>query len=202
MDKSYKVSDATRVFIAAVALGVLSLAACRAGFQFPSRGSSKSPNAKWELVCKSPGRDNPESGHSLLLVSTNGKSLELRRFDRHCDTLWSPDSSRIAVTDWLGSNLSDVFIYSVTNSQSGISLGDLFPKDALPQVELRGHFYYEALKWLDDHRLQIRVFGHTDEPQSYSFEYAYVFDLSSRRFEKLEAKTPKKSSVGSQSPPR
>jgi hypothetical protein len=139
-----------------------------------------------------PGRDSPELGHRLLLVSTDGSSRELRRFDRHCDTLWSADSSRIAVTDWLGSNLSDVFIYSVTNSRSGISLADLLPKDTLAQTEIRGHCYYEAVKWLDDHRLRIRVFGHTDEFRSHGFEYAYLFDLSSQRFEKVTAKAPNK----------
>jgi hypothetical protein len=164
-----------------------------AGYQFPSDGVSKSPNAKWKVVCKSPANDNPDSGHRLFLVSTDGSGRELRHFDRHCDVLWSADSLHVAVTDWLGSNLSDIFIYTVTNSQAGISLGDLSPKDALPQAETRGHCYYEAMKWLDDHHLQIRVFGHTDEARSHDFEYSYIFDLSLRRFQRLTTKTPNKS---------
>jgi hypothetical protein len=103
--------------------------------------------------------------------------------------LWSADSSSVAVTDWLGSNISDVFIYSVNNAQAGMSLGDLFPKHLLPKAEMTGHCYFEAVKWLNNHRLQIRVFGHTDELRSYSFEYVYAFELSSQRFEKVTTKT-------------
>ena len=175
-----------------IAMLVVCLSAPGAGYQFPSSGFSKSPNARWKLVCRSPASDGSDTGHRLLLVSVDGISRELRHFDRHCDTLWSADSSRIAVTDWLGSNLSDVFIYSVTNSQSCISVTDLFPKHAIPPDELRGHCYYEAIKWLDDHRLQIRVSGHTDEASSHSFEYLYLLDLLSQRFKKVTTKTPNK----------
>jgi hypothetical protein len=178
--------------LSVIVLILAALPALGVGFQFPSAGFSRSPDARWKLVCKSPGSDSPESGHLLLLVSTNGESRELRYFDRHCDSLWSADSSQIAVTDWLGSNLPDVLIYSVTNLAPSISVGDLFHKGALSNAEISGHCYFEAIKWLDNHRLQIRVFGHTDELHSQSFEYAYVFDLSSQRFEKMIAKTPNK----------
>jgi hypothetical protein len=179
-----------------ITMFLVSLCAVGAGYQFPSDGVSKSPNGKWSIVCKSPETHDPESGHRLILVSIDGSSREFRHFDRQCDVLWSADSSHVAVTDWLGSNLSDIFICMVTNSRSAISLGDLFPKDALAQAETRGHCYYEAVKWLDEHRLQIRVFGHTDEVASHEFEHVYIFDLSSQRFEKMTAKTPNKPAAG------
>ena len=176
-----------------IVLVLVSLAALAAGQKFPSNNSSRSPDSKWKLICKSPGNGAAEYNHRLLLLGTDGSSRELRQFDRSCDILWSADSSHVAVTDWLASDMSDIFIYTVTNSQSGTSLGDLFPKDALPQAEMHGHCYYEAMKWLDGHRLRIRIFGHTDESPSHEFEHIFVFDLSSQRFEKLTAKTPNKS---------
>src|SRR4051794_36015133 len=105
--------------LAFITVSLAGVCALGAGYQFPSDRVSKSPNAKWKVVCKSPGSDNPDASHRLFLVRIDGRSRELRRFDRHCDILWSADSSHIAVTDWLGSNLSDILIYSVTNSQPG-----------------------------------------------------------------------------------
>ena len=176
-------------YILAFLIGACGLGA---GYQFPSDGTSKSPNAKWSIVCKST-IDDPESSHRLILMGADRSSRELRRFDRSCDVLWSADSAHVAITDWLGSNLSDIFVYAITNSQSGTSLRDLFPTGAIPDSEIRGHCYFEATKWLDSQRLRIRVFGHTDQTSSHEFDYAYVFDISSQRFEKLTAKTPNKS---------
>jgi hypothetical protein len=158
-----------------------------AGTQFPSAASNKSPDGRWRVACKSP-EDN--SGHSLILERSGGATVELRHFGRACDTLWSPDSSHLAVTDWLGSNLSDVFIYAVTNSVTGKSVAEQFPKEAIPDAELKGHCYFEAAKWIGPHHLQVRVFGHSDEAHSHSFQHEYVFDLRSGRFEKVSSKAP------------
>ena len=171
--------------LALIAVFLVALRAVGAGVQFPSEVSIKSLDGKWQVACKSSGESDEQSGHLLLLKRIGVASVELRRFDRHCDNIWSPDSSHLAVTDWLGSNMSDVFIYSVTNSATGISVGDLFPKGTISEAELRGHCYFEATKWLDHHRLRIRVFGHTDEVHAHSFKHTYVFDLRSGHFEEV-----------------
>jgi hypothetical protein len=171
------------------ALLLAAITALGAGAQFPSAGSRKSPDGMWRVACKSP-EDN--SGHSLLLERIGGATIELRHFGRGCDALWSPDSSQLAVTDWLESNMSDVFIYSVTNTATGKSIAELFPKAAIPDAELKGHCYFEAAKWLGPHQLQVRVFGHTDEAHAHSFEYAYAFDLRTGRFEKVSNNAPNK----------
>src|SRR6266851_362838 len=149
--------------IALIAVLLVATPALEAGVQFPSEASCKSPDGKWQVVCKSPGESDPQSGHLLLLKRIGATSAKLQRLDRRCDALWSLDSCHLAVTDWLGSNMSDVLIYSVTNSSTGRSVGDLFPRDTVPEAELRGHCYFEATKWVDHHRLHIRVFGQTDE---------------------------------------
>jgi hypothetical protein len=181
--------SANMSLLSLTALLLVAIPTLGAGAQFPSADSSTSPDGRWRVACKSP-EDN--SGHLLLLKRIGGASVELRRFGRHCDTLWSPDSSHLAVTDWLGSNMSDVFIYSVTNSVTGKSVGDLFPRGAIPEAELRGHCYFEATKWIDPHHLWVRVFGHTDEAHAHSFEHSYVFDLWSGHFEKVSNKAPNK----------
>lgn len=160
-----------------------------AAVQFPSAARSKSPDGKWQVECKSE-EANAESVHSLLLKRVGGTSVELRRFDRHCDTLWSPDSSHLAVTDWLGSNMSDVFVYSVSNSASVKSLSDAFPTNAIPSVELRGHCYFEAIKWVDRFHLRFRVFGHTDEVRGRIFDHKYIFDIRSAKMAAFPPTTP------------
>jgi hypothetical protein len=170
-----------------------------AGNQFPSAASNKSPDGRWRVVCKSP-EDN--SGHLLLLERIGGAAFELRHFGRACDTVWSPDSSQLAVTDWLGSNMSDVFIYSVTNAATCKSVAELFPKSAIPDAEIKGHCYFEATKWISPHRLQVRVFGHTDEVHAHSFEHTYLFDLRSGHFEKAGTKGRTRTLQAAAAPPR
>jgi hypothetical protein len=170
------------------------LPAVAGGFRFPSTRASQSPDGKWKLVCESP-KNGDENGTHRLILTRPGKtaSTELRRFDRGCDVLWSPDSSHVALTDWLGSNISDVFIYAVTNPVTSISLQELFPNGTIPETEIRGHCYFEATRWLDHNRLSLRIFGHTDEVKSHGFEYSYIFHVSTRDFEKAKGsgqKTP------------
>ena len=163
-----------------------------AGDRLPCDDVSKSPDAKWKIIYESPATNQPYTGTELFLVNADGTMLRLRHIDRSCDVLWSSDSSRIAVTDWLGCDVSDIFLYTVTNLESVVSVGSLFPKSSLPQVESSGHCYYEAMKWLDDQRLQIRVFGHADDGPSYDFDHPYIFELSSHQFEKVIPKMPNK----------
>ena len=161
------------------------MAALGSGFQFPSTGASESPDGKWKLICKSPTNDAADQRHLLLLLNrVEGRGVELRRIDRNCDTLWSPDSTRIALTDCWASDRSDIFIYSVANPASTRSLAKKFPEHLMPGEELTGHCYFEALKWLDHHRLLIKVSGHTDEAPVRGFDHEYIFDCTSGRFRK------------------
>lgn len=177
--------------LASILTSMMVLSAFGRGVKFPSHPTvkAKSPDSNWWVVWEAPGGNAPESGHQLLLRN-KAATVELRRFDRSCDVLWSPDSAHIALTDWLGSNLSDVLIYSPEHPKTATSLSSVFPSNAIPEVELRGHCYFEATKWLDEHRLSVRVFGHTDEVQAHSFQHKYVFDVQAGRFEAAHRTLP------------
>jgi hypothetical protein len=89
-------------------------------------------------------RNGEDASHRLLMVrKVDGKSFEVRRFYRGCDTFWSSDSSQIAVTDWMASDMSDVFIYSVADPKTSRSVRKLFT-GVIREKELRGHCYFEA----------------------------------------------------------
>ncbi len=176
-----------------IALFVAGISALGAGIQFPSAASSESPDGTWKLTCKGPAKGSADLRHLLLLTRLDGGSFVLRRFDRGCDALWSSDSSHLAITDWLASSESDVFVYSLGDPVSSKSVAKLFPQSAIPKAERRGHCYFEAIKWLDRRRLQIRVSGHRDEPPANSFEYEYIFDLTSGGFKNVTKKKPNQS---------
>lgn len=119
----------------------------------------------------------------LILKDERGKHFQLRRFDHDCQIIWSPDSTHLAITDWQASDRSDIFVYSVTQPSTGKSLGRLLPRTAIPAPERDGHCYFEAVRWLDGHRLQIKVSGHRDEVPATSFAHDFVFDLLSGKFQ-------------------
>lgn len=164
------------------------ISAAAAGVHFPPSASSQSPDGKWKIACE----PSQITGQTRLLVLKDavGKRVELRHFDRDCAALWSKDSARIAVTDWLTSDRSDVFIYSVAHPRAGKSVSKLFPRTAIPKEERDGHCYFEAMEWLDAGRLRIKVSGHRDVAPASNFAHEFVFDVRSGRFEK-----PQKSGV-------
>ena len=175
-----------------IGISVATLFAVGAGYHSSPGFSSKSPDAKWELICKSPASGEADARHVLLLKRIRGRIFELRRVEGNgCFALWSPDSSRIAVTDREASDSSDVLIYSVAHPRSERSLAKLFPRTALPREELTGHCYFEAVKWLSARHLQIRVSGHRDEYPANGFEYYFIFDTASGGFKRATEKNPK-----------
>ena len=180
--------------VSSIAILLATISAVAAGYQLSPAFSSKSPDGKWELICKAPANGETDARHVLLLKRIQGGVFELRRVEGNgCLALWSPNSSRIAVTDRWASDRSDVLIYSVTRPRSERSLAKLFPRTAIPREELNGHCYFEALKWLNSRQLQIRVSGHRDEYPANGFEYELIFDLASGGFKKLTKKTPNQS---------
>src|SRR6266700_5052424 len=172
-------------FLSAIAFSLATVFAVGAGYQFSPAFSSKSPDGKWELICKTPANGERDARHVLLLRRIQGGVFELRRVEGNsCLALWSPDSSRIAVTDRWASDRSDVLIYSVAHPGSERSLAKLFPRTGIPREELTGHCYFEAVKWLTGRRLQIRISGHRDEYPANGFEYEVIFVIASGAFKR------------------
>src|SRR2546427_2236787 len=180
--------------LSTTALFLATISALGAGYQFSTTSSCKSPDGKWELICKAPANGEADARHVLLLKRIQGGVFELRRVESNgCLALWSPDSSHIAVTDRWASDRSDVLIYSAARPRSERSLAKLFPRTAIPREELSGHCYFEAVKWLAGRRLQIRISGHRDQYPANGFEYEFIFGLGSGGFKKVTKKKPNQS---------
>jgi hypothetical protein len=177
-----------------IAIFQATVSAVAASDHFSPGSSSKSPDGKWELRCEAPASTEADARDTLLLKRMHGSVFELRRVEGNgCVALWSPESSRIAVTDRWASDRSDVLIYSTAHPRSKRSPAKLFPKTAIQREELNGHCYFEAVKWLNSQHLQIRISGHRDEYPANSFEYEFIFDLASGGFKKLTKKKPNQS---------
>ena len=148
------------------------------GVNFPTKQSCDSPDSRWSVKCVT----ETEGGsflHKLFLIR-HGETLKkfVYASGRNCDVLWCGDSQRFAITDWLGSNCSDVFIATVTEPGTPVSLRVRGLDKIIQKAELQGHCYREAMRWEDSKRLNIRIFGHTDENPSHGFTYYLLVDVS------------------------
>jgi hypothetical protein len=125
-----------------------------------------------------------------VLRGSKGEDAPLLGFDRSCDVLWAPDSRRLALTDWGGSDFAEIVIAEIgeTPVLRELDLSDVRQKMA-PE-EISGHCYYEALQWKDPDRLQIRVFGHADEAPLHEFDYRFSVSLGSGAAKLLKKNNP------------
>lgn len=181
-------------FLLSIAVGLASVSAVGSSHQFPPPTSIKSPDGNWQLVCKAPTNSQVDALYVLSLRDRQGGLFELRRVEGGgWFAFWSPDSARIAVTDRWASDRSDVVLCSVRFPHSGMSLAKLFPKNVIPSEEINGHCYFEAVDWMDSHRLKIRVFGHRDDYPANGFDYGFIFDCVSGGFKKITGEGPNKS---------
>lgn len=151
-----------------------------AGTNFPTQKSCVSPNLKWVVRCQSEKLSDGGFLHRLFLsrLGSNDETF-VYASGRNCDVLWSEGGERFAVTDWLGSNLSDIYVVEVfTKNVWRFEAPDI--SKVLLKEEREGHIYWEAVKWEQPNRMLVRVFGHTDEAKGHGFTYYFSVDINSR----------------------
>jgi hypothetical protein len=141
----------------------------------PTVRTNASPKKLWEIRSE---QDNKHEGaYSLILRNRKtGAERQIFRGGRWCEVVWSADDSRIAITDWWGSNSSEIRMLIADRKEPAKPLADAAARAYLTSGEAVGHCYWEALKWEPDGRLRIRAFGHTDENPPHEFAYEFIFD--------------------------
>jgi hypothetical protein len=144
----------------------------------PTYQTSISPDARWLVRCVTTEQSDGFL-HTVYLGRSGSKKEEaIWEATRSCDVLWSADGERLAITDWTGSNLSEIHIVDVATARAH-RLVVVGVENLIQKEEMVGHCYYEALRWETSHRLQIRIFGHTDENPSHGFAYYLSVDTQS-----------------------
>jgi hypothetical protein len=120
------------------------------------------------------------------VVKSNAEKAthELFSTGRWCEVLPSEFDSRVAITDWAGSNCAEIYIIDLSDPDSKRLITDLLPEllSSLSRSEAEGHVYWEALAWKSAGVLQIRVFGHTDEESSHAFRLSYTVNVDAKTF--------------------
>lgn len=151
-----------------------------AGTPFPETKSCISPDLNWFVRCQTEKQDDNGWLHRIFLSRfASQEETFVYASVRHCDVLWSEGSERFAITDWLGSSVSDIYVVEVsTRNVWRFESADI--TKILLKEEREGHIYWEALKWESSTRLFVRVFGHTDEAKGHGFTYFFSVDINSR----------------------
>ncbi|MCU0894493.1 MAG: hypothetical protein MUD06_09245 [Rhodospirillales bacterium] len=131
------------------------------GVNLPTKRFSISPDFRWQVRCVTEKRSEGFL-HSILL-SRFGVNEEVSIWvcDRSCDVLWSDDSQRLAITDWTGSSLSELYLVE-TSVPKARRLEVTGIAKLIRKEELEGHCYQEALQWESPRRLAIRIFSVRD----------------------------------------
>jgi hypothetical protein len=93
--------------------------------KFPGKPSAlPSPDGRYVLRnVDSPKGPGPY--HTIYLEDRHtGKKRKVYEYERSASVVWAPDSRRFAVNDYLGSNVSEAYIYSVDGRVSRIDVQD------------------------------------------------------------------------------
>jgi hypothetical protein len=178
-----------------LALAVLALghAAYAKSVSFPGRDSCLSPGRSWKVICQ---EDKVHEGAYKLVLRNLKKGTEKDVFDggRWCEVLWQKDESHFAITDWGGSNFSDILVQDPNQMGPTKSLRRVINMSTMlatvSQEELQGHCYWEALSWQADGQLRFRIYGHTDTARSREFSHAFLVKLPEGTITVVKSKRP------------
>jgi hypothetical protein len=119
-----------------------------------------SPARTHTAIWQEPREGN--GGHRLILRDHTGRSRELRRFDRWVKVLWSPDSRYLVVTDGIGSDVSETWLYDVVSGGDPVNIGARGVATLGHAVDGMHHLYVEVVRWRGAGRVVLRVHGHGD----------------------------------------
>jgi hypothetical protein len=137
---------------------------------FPENNRILSPSHNYMLTWQK--RINDADSHRLLYQNnkTISSSSELLRFDRAVCIHWSPDEKYFTVSDYLGSNVADVYIYKADNIAERIDVMDILPADVSRLFEGSLHSYIETTAWTEN-ALIIRAWGDREsKPRSFDIK--------------------------------
>jgi hypothetical protein len=168
----------TIIRIVPMILLALSAAAGAAGIAFPGPSFVVSPDSQWVVHCRGGLRQG------YLLEASRSRDTgwtQLWVVARRCDVLWRRDGNAVALTDWYGSNASQVVVVDLEHPDGKTPLLGLVPSlsEFLRKEERKGHLYWEALEWNGD-SLRIRAFGHTDGFPFHGFSYEFLVNPTRR----------------------
>jgi hypothetical protein len=149
---------------------------------FPSIASSTSPNGEWTLTHE--GDQHADGMDYVIFAQRRGADGRRAIFKvrRALEIVWSPDSTRAAITVLTGSNRSAVRILRVP--ELTISR-QIVPDEALGMylrpVQIEAPHFLLVLRWTDTGDLVLRARG--NEPLEASAVFGYEVAVDTEHFE-------------------
>jgi hypothetical protein len=145
---------------------------------FPSsEGPAVSPDDRFAIVNVD---SDKEPYHTLYLEDReNQVRRKLLDYGRSVEVLWNPESTLFAVTDYMGSNVSECFVLSTDPNQQRIDIQNEIQRRITNPPELASlqndHVYYAAIAWTTPTTLKVKVWGHGDvNPSGFTRFYTYT----------------------------
>jgi hypothetical protein len=142
------------------ALVSTALAAAVAQFPF-GPAVLHSPDGTWQITNEDPVGN--EASHRLILRHEGGAGRTLYSYGRHLRVAWSPDSRRIAITDYVGSNVAEcVVVDADTLHRTDVMADAARTSDRIARVLRNFHSYFECPGWVSPTVLRVRASGYGD----------------------------------------
>jgi len=118
-------------------------------------------------------RHSSDSGkHEIWICDARGsdRSTRLYEYDRHADVLLSPDSEWIVVSDYVGSDSSEVIVFrrakGTEYTREPVSIRERVWREyclthGIDEFKEFDHCYVRAVKWVNGSReLIVQIYGH------------------------------------------
>jgi len=122
------------------------------------------PTGRYAVVCVAADRARAAARHELVLEElASGRTRPLRTFDGWVTVLWAPGGRYLAVTDGVASDRSEVWVYLADEPavpENASAIVDRQRRGGLSFAAGADHLYVEAVRWLDDATLVVRVWGY------------------------------------------
>lgn len=152
---------ATSVFFFAFSLQARSGDYALAGCDYPGDSRCASADGNWSVTCVS--RDDRDMAHQLLIHDKSEDVKWSYLFGRGAQVSWAPASACLAVTDFVGSDSSDIFMVDCrTGVPTKKDLYGLAHKALRNAPKGEWHFYMVVVKWSDDSHVVVHAWGHAD----------------------------------------
>jgi hypothetical protein len=141
---------------------------------FPGDKKIYSPSGKHSISWEEP--KNEDDTHHIFYEGDT--KTELLAFYRSVCVHWSPTEKFFALTDYTGSNISEVLIFSSDSIKKPRKIVDYLPEVAKAKFSKSSHGYVEVTGW-NDKCLSVRVWGNTLDT-SEPFEFIISCDVDSK----------------------
>lgn len=124
---------------------------------FPQQSFSYSPDGRYSILWR-----EPTGGESHSLTIWDGKTKkEFFQFNRYVCVCWEPTGEHFALTDYLGSNVSEAYVYSSNGPMKTVEILDIIPSEVRKLYEDNHHSYVEVLSWTKA-GLVVHLWGYGD----------------------------------------